>query len=185
VTGYDKQMVGTGFNSAVAVNESGTMIIVWNTLDIFSFKTRINAALFAGPEPPAEDPIQLGTRSGYTPSAFVDAGNDLFNSGIDIVANSEGNFLVTWGGSNLFSSHVYLKEVDSVEGNLSNEMQVSQGVQSNHSPSIATDSQGNIVITWNKVTPANLFTGFSSIFARRYDSNLQALGDEFKVNFMY
>jgi hypothetical protein len=185
VSGYDKQMVGTGFNSAVAVNESGTMIIVWNTLDIFSFKTRINAALFAGPETPAEDPIQLGTRSGYTPSAFVDAGNDLFNSGIDIVANSEGNFLVTWGGSNLFSSHVYLKEVDSVEGYLSNEMQVSQGVQSNHSPSIATDSQGNIVITWNKVTPANLFTGFSSIFARRYDSNLQALGDEFKVNFMY
>jgi hypothetical protein len=184
VSGYDKQMVGMGFNSAVAVNESGTMIIVWNTLDLLSFKIRIDAALFPGPETTSEDPIQLGVRSGFTPSAFVDAGNHLFNSGIDIAANSEGNFLVTWGGSNLFTSHIYLKEVDSTQGYLSNEMQVSQGVQSNYSPSIATDSQGNIIITWNKVS-ANLSTGISSVFARRYDSNLQALGDEFKVNFMY
>jgi hypothetical protein len=83
------------------------------------------------------------------------------------------------------NSHIYLKEVDSTQGYLSNEMQVSQGVQSNYNPSIATDSQGNIIITWNKVSLANRSTGMSSVFARRYDNNLQALGDEFKVNFMY
>lgn len=185
VRDYDKQRVGMGFNSAVAVNESGTMIIVWNTIDLFSFKIRINAQLFPGTETPAEEPIQLGVRSVYTPSAFVDAGNHLFNTGTDIAVNSEGNFLVTWGGSNLLSSHVYLKEVDSTEGYLSNEMQVSQGAGKNYAPSIATDTQGNIIIAWNKVSPANLFTGISSVFARRYDSNLQALGDGFKVNFSY
>jgi hypothetical protein len=121
----------------------------------------------------------------YVPSAFVDAGNTLLNSGIDIAVNSEGNFLITWGGSNLVSSHIYLKEVDSTEGYLSSEMQVSQGAGVNSAPSIATDTQGNIIITWNKVSPANLFTGISSVFARRYDNNLQALGDGFKVNFSY
>ena len=185
VSGYDKQLVGMGFNSAVAVNKSGTMIIVWNSIDILSFKVRINAELFPGTETPAEDPIQLGVRSVYVPSAFVDAGNTLLNSGIDIAVNSEGNFLVTWGGRNPVSSHIYLKEVDSTEGYLSSEMQVSQGAGVNSAPSIATDTQGNIIITWNKVSPANLFTGFSSVFARRYDNNLQALGDGFKVNFSY
>jgi len=185
VRDYDKQMVGMGFNSAVAVNESGTMIIAWNSIDIISFKIRINAELFPGTDTPAEDPIQLGVRSVYAPSAFVDAGNYLSNSGIDITATSEGNFLVTWGGSNLFRSHVYLKEVDSTEGYLSNEIQVSQGIQANYSPSVATDSQGNIIITWNKVSLTNRLIGISSIFARRYDSNLQALEDEFKVNFSY
>jgi hypothetical protein len=185
VSGYDKELVAPGFNSAVSVNESGTMIIAWNTIDIFSFKVRINAQLFPVADTPSESPIQLGMRSGYTPSAFVDAGNYLFNSGIDIAADSDGNFFVTWGGSNLFSSHVYFKEIDSNEGYLSNEMQVSQGVGVNYGPSVATDSQGNIIITWNKVSLANLFTGVSSVYARRYDNSLQAMGDEFKVNFMY
>jgi hypothetical protein len=88
VRDYDKEMVGLGFNSSVAVNESGTMIIAWNSIDLFSFKIRIDAALFPGTGTPSEDPIQLGVRSVYTPSAFVDAGNHLFNSGIDIAANS-------------------------------------------------------------------------------------------------
>ena len=185
VRDYDKQLVGMGFNSAIAVNESGTMIIAWNSIDIISFKIRINAELFPGTDTPAEDSIQLGVRSVYAPSAFVDAGTHLSNSGIDIAVTSEGNFLVTWGGSNLLRSHVYLKEIDSTEGYLSNGIQVSQGIQANYNPSIATDSQGNSIITWNKVSLANRLIGISSVFARRYDSNLQALGDEFKVNFSY
>jgi hypothetical protein len=178
VSGYDKELVALGFNSAVAVNESGTMIIAWNTIDIFSFKIRINATLFPVTDTPSEELLQVGVRSGYTPSAFVDAGNNLFNTGIDITADSEGDFLVTWGGRNLLSSHIYLKEIDSNEGYLSNEMQVSQGIGLNYGPSVATDIQGNIIIVWNKGSLA-------SVFARRYDSNLQALEDEFKVNFSY
>jgi len=182
---YDQITVALGFNSSVAVNESGTMILAWNTFDIFSFKIRVNAALFAGTVAPSEGPLQLGVRSAYTPSAFVDTGNTLLNTGIDIAYDSEGDFFVTWGGSNLFSNHVYLKEIDSTGGYLSNELQVSQGAGVNYAPSIATDSQGNIIIVWNKVSPAQLFTSFSAVYARRYDNNLQALGDEFKVNLSY
>lgn len=185
VSGYDKQLLALGFNSAVAVNESGTMAIVWNTIDLISFRVRIKAALIPGTGTPSQTILEVGTRSGYTPASFVDAGNHLFNTGIDIAANSEGNFLVTWGGSNLFRSHVYLKEIDSIQGYLSNEIQVSQGVEANYGPSLATDSAGNSIITWSKGSLANVFTGISAVFARRYDSNLQALGDEFKVNFSY
>ena len=99
--------------------------------------------------------------------------------------NNEGNFLVIWGGKNLFSSHVYLKEIDSSGGNLSNEIQVSQGIGVNYGPSVASDSQGNIIITSNKVSLSNLFTGVTAVYARQYDNSLQAMEDEFKVNFMY
>jgi len=62
---------------------------------------------------------------------------------------------------------------------------VSQGFDANYGPSIATDSQGNVIITWNKFSLANLFSGAFSVYARRFDNNLQALGDEFKVNVSY
>ena len=132
-----------------------------------------------------EGPIQLGTRLGYTPSAYIDAGNYLVNTGIDVASDPNGNFFVAWGGTNLLSNHIYLKEIYADGGSLSNEIQVSQGFEVNYSPSIATDTRGNIIVTWNKVSPLQPLKGISSIYARRYDSNLQALGDEFKVNLNY
>ena len=184
VKDYDKQLLDMGFNSSVAA-QGDKMIFAWNVLDIFSLKIRIMASVYTADTLTSEGPIKLGTRLGYTPSAFVDAGNYLINAGIDVTADANGNFFVAWSGSNLLSNHIYLKEIYADGGSLSNEIQVSQGFEVNQSPSIATDSQGNIIVTWNKVSPLDLFTGISSIYARRYDGNLQALGDEFKVNLSY
>ena len=184
VSGYEKQLVDVGFNSTVAVHDD-RMIIAWNVIDLFSLKVRIMASVFGGEIMSSDGPIKLGTRSGYSPSAFVDAGNYLLNTGIDVAADANGNFFVTWGGSNVLNSHIYLKEIYADGGSLSNEIQISQGFDSNKSPSIAIDTQGNIIVTWNRVSPVDLFSGMSSIFARRYNNNLQALGDEFKVNLSY
>ena len=184
VSGYDKQLVDVGFNSTVAVHDD-RMIIAWNVVDVFSLQVRIMASIFGGGIMSSEGPIKLGTRLGYSPSAFVDAGNYLLNTGIDLAADADGNFFVAWGGSTLLNKHIYLKEIYADGGSLSNEIQVSQGFDSNKSPSIATDTQGNIIVTWAKTSPVDLFTGMSAIYARRYDNSLQALGDEFKVNLSY
>ena len=185
VSGYDRQMAGIGFNSSVAVNNGNTMVVAWETIDILSLKFRIMAALFPPAGEPAQGPLQLGVGSGYNPSAFVDAGNYLVNSGIDIASDSEGNFFVTWGGSNLLSNQIYLKIIYADGSYLSNEIQVSQGFDLNYSPSLAIDADDTIIISWNKVSLANLFSGIGSVYARRYDNSLQALGDEFKVNISY
>ena len=184
VSDYDKQMVDVGFNSTVAVHED-KMIIAWNVLDIFSFKVRIMANIYVAGTISSDSPVKLGNRPGYNPAAFVDAGNYLVNTGMDIASDTNGNFFVAWGGGNAINKHVYLKEIYADGGSLSSEIQVSQGFEVNNNPSIATDTQGNIIVTWNKVSPLDIITGISSIYARRYDNSLQALGDEFKVNFSY
>jgi len=185
VSGYDARTVAIGYNSTVAVDSSGNMIIAWNSFDIFSFKVRIMVAIYPAEGSSSKGPFEVGVRSDYLPSDFVDNGNYFLNTGIDLAADSEGNFFITWSGRNLFSTHIYLKEIYSDGYYLSNEFQVSQGFDSNYGPSIATDSRGYIMITWNKFSLADLFTGAFSVYARRYNNNLSAQGDEFKVNISY
>jgi hypothetical protein len=185
VSDYDKLVVGMGFNSKVAVNSSNTMLIAWNAIDLFTFKVRIMAALSTPTASPSSEPLMVEMGSGYTPSAFVDAGNYLFNTGIDIAPDSEGNFFITWGGSTLFNDNIYLKAIYSDGSSLSDEIKVSQGADFNNSPSLAIDSENNIIVVWNKVSLANLLSGSGSVYARRYDNTLQARGDEFKVNLSY
>ncbi len=185
VSGYNKQMVGMGFNSRVAVNSSNTMVIAWNAIDLFSFKVRIMAALYSPTGTSASGPLQMALSPGYSPSAFVDAGNYLFNTGIGIAPDRQGNFFIAWGGSNLFSDNIYLKAIYNGGSSLSSEIKVSQGFDINNAPSLAVDSEDNIIVAWNKVSLANLLSGIGSVYARRYDNALQALGDEFKVNSSY
>jgi len=184
VSGYDKETVGIGFNSKIAVDESGNMMIAWNVLDILTLKVRIMAAIYATGGDTEKPAFEVGVL-GYAPTSYVDNGNDYINRGIGAAADSEGNFFIAWGGGDLFDNHVYLKEIYSDDYYLSNEIQVSQGFNLNYDPSIAIDSKGNLVITWNKNETESLLGGTYSIYARRYDTNLQALGDEFKVNVSY
>jgi hypothetical protein len=161
------------------------MVIAWNAIDLFSFKVRIMAALYSPTGTSSSGPLQMAMSSGYSPSAFVDAGNYLFNTGIDIAPDSQGNFFITWGGSNLFNDNIYLKAIYNGGSSLSSEIKVSQGFDLNNAPSLAVDSEDNIIVAWNKVSLANLLSGIGSVYARRYDNSLQALGDEFKVNLSY
>lgn len=186
VSGYDKETIAVGFNSRVATDSSGNMLIAWNTFDIFTLTTRIMAAIYSATEDSTSGaPFEVTVRSDYAPSDYVDNGNHFSIKGMDVAADSEGNFFITWGGSDIISTHVYLKAIYSDGNYLSSEIQVSQGFDSDYYPSIATDSQGNIIITWNRFSLLELLTGAYSIYARRFDNSLQPLGDEFKVNAAY
>jgi len=185
VSGFDKQTVAIGLLSTVEVDSSGNMIIAWNTFDIFSLKVRIMSAIYPADVSSPRKVFEVGVRPDSAPSAFIDTGDNFFNMGIDIASDSEDNFFLAWGGSNFFGSHIYFKEIFSDGYYLSNEVQVSQGFDLNFGPSIATDTQGNAIVTWNRFSLADLFTGAFSVYARRFDNSLQALGDEFKVNVSY
>jgi len=184
VSGYDKQTVAIGFKSAVDVDSNGNMIIVWNRFDIFTLEVRIMAAIYSTEESSSRGSFEVGVRSTYASSNYVDDGSHFLNTGINVAADSEGNFFCTWSGRDLFSTHIYLRKIYS-NGELSNEKRVSQGFDTNYGPSIAVDNRGYIIVTWNRFSLFDLFTGPVSVYARRYDNNLQALEDEFKVNISY
>jgi len=114
----------------------------------------------------------------------VDAGNYLSNTGIDIAADSGGNFFVTWGGSNLFNDNIYLKAIYGSGSSLSSEIKVSQGFDFNNSPSIAIDSEDTIIVAgtrfpWQTSSPGSArYTPAGMTMPCRH-------GDEFKVNLSY
>ena len=183
----DKETLSMGFNSTVASNSSGDMIIAWNTFDFLTLRTRIKASIVYGSEEESASkaPVELEVGADFPTTRFIDTGNYTFIRGMDVAVDTEGNFFIAWGGTKLTGTHIYLKAIYSDGVVLSNEVQVSQGFNKNYDPSIATDSLGNIIVTWSKFSLNGLFTGTRSVYARRYRNDLQPLGDEFKVNVVY
>ena len=186
VEGHDKKTESMGFKSTVASNSSGGMIFAWNTFDL-TLRTRIKASLVYGAEEESASkaPVELEVGADFPTTRFIDTGNYTFIRGMDVAVDTEGNFFIAWGGTKLTGTHIYLKAIYSDGVVLSNEVQVSQGFNKNYKPSIATDSLGNIIVTWSKFSLNGLFVGTRSVYARRFDNNLQALGDEFKINVVY
>ena len=183
----DKETLSMGFNSTVASNSSGDMIIAWNTFDFLTLRTRIKASIVSGSEEESSSKalVELAVGADFPTTRFIDTGNYTFIRGMDVAVDTEGNFFIVWGGTKLTGTHIYLKAIYSDGVVLSNEVQVSQGFNKNYDPSIATDSQGNIIVTWSKFSLKGLFAGTRSVYSRRFDNNLQALGDELKVNVVY
>ena len=186
VAGYDKETLSIGFNSTVASNSSGDMIIAWNTFDLLTLRTRIKASIVYGTEEESTSkaPVELEVGSAFPTTGFIDTGNYTLIRGMDVAVDTEGNFFIAWGGTNLTGTHIYLKAIYR-DGVVLSKVQVSQGFNKNYDPSIATDSLGNVIVTWSKFSLNGLFTGTRAVYARRFDNNLQALGDEFKVNVVY
>ncbi len=99
-----------------------------------------------------------------------------------VAMDLDGDFIVTWQSSLQDGSSfgIYAQRYDAVGVKLGSEFRVnSVTFDSQSSPSVATDADGNFVISWQSNSQDGSGLG---IYAQRYSSAGVALGTEFRVN---
>ena len=114
------------------------------------------------------------------PNFKVNDGEVLGNWGWPrIASDSIGNFVITWGDERNFEGDVFAQRYSSEGLALGDNFRVNDdnSDKRQYDPEIATDYNGNFVITWYDTR-----NGGYDVYAQRYLSNGTALGDNFKVN---
>lgn len=100
-----------------------------------------------------------------------------------VASDAQGNFVVTWqsgGGQDGSGSGIYAQRYAANGAPLGSEFQVnSYTVGEQWRPSIASDAQGNFVITW---VSDGQDSSKGGIYAQRYAANGAPLSSEFRVN---
>jgi hypothetical protein len=153
---------------AVVMNKLGSFVITWQ---VFGFYYHYGYFYYIL----AQRFDSSGTAVG---SSFrVDAGvGCAWSSPPAIAMDKLGNFVITWESG---SSDIYALRYDSSGTSLGATFKVntSDGWTDQHNPSIAMDTLGNYVITWEDEVNGNF-----DIYAQRYDTSGSSLGSNFKVN---
>jgi hypothetical protein len=117
--------------------------------------------------------IRLDVRVDQAPRA----GDALYSS---IATDQNNNFIITWMDTRSGDNNIYARLYDSWGNPLNDEFRVDQGAGTAWiAPSVATDQNNNFMITWTE--DKNLGSGYD-IYARRYDSSGNPLGDDFRVD---
>ena len=101
----------------------------------------------------------------------------------DIAADSLGSFVVVWSsyGQDGSSNGVFAQRFDPNLSPVGEESPVNTTTVGNQTAAaVAMDADGNFVVVWHG--PASVEQDSEDIFARRFDPNGGALGDEFGVN---
>jgi len=96
----------------------------------------------------------------------------------DLAMDNDGDFVVTWMSQYSTDSEVYAQRYNSQGEAQGNEFQVNTTLEgTTNRPVVAMDSTGNFVVVWYNNPGGNW-----NIYARRYNSAGEALGNEFQVN---
>ena len=151
----------------VAVDATGNFVVVWN------------------------DPANSGDVYGRR---FDSAGNALGSEfrintttsntqdRVTVAMNAPGAFIVVWQGTNQDGSGlgVYAQRYDASGAAQGGEFRINQQTSNDQGkPSLAIDSAGNFIVTWT--SDGQDGNGYG-VYARRFDSAGNALGNEFRVN---
>lgn len=155
-------------NPVVAMDSSGNFVVAWThlvgaNLDIFA--QRYNAAGQAQGEEFRVNFTQDGTQD--DPAIALDA---------------QGNFVVVWQSEEQDGSNegIYAQRYDASGTPQGDEFLVNTTTDNSQtSPAVAMDSQGNFVVSWSS---QNQDGDDKGIYAQRYNAAGQAQGDEFRVN---
>jgi hypothetical protein len=166
--------------SAVAMDNDGDFVVVWTSDGI------------SGSD---NDQFSVQGRR-YDSSGVAQGGQFLVNSYTtnaqffsSVAMDSSGNFVVTWEsrGSDTGSpadtsqESIQAQRYDSSGAPVSGQFQVnSYTTNSQRSPDVAADSDGNFVIVWESFGGSGDSSG--SIEGQRYDSSGAPLGGQFQVN---
>jgi outer membrane protein assembly factor BamB len=155
---------------SIAMDNTGNFVITWRSMLQDGSYGGIYAQRFDGDGTPQGSEFQVNT---YT---------DDYQEMPSIAMNEEGNFVITWmsKGQDGSGYGIYARRYDKNGTPLSDEFRVNTYTFGNQIfPSIAMDDIRNFIIVWDGDGQIDSEYG---ILAKKYDSNGNPLGDEFKVN---
>ena len=166
-------VTGNQFDSSIAIDADGDFVITWTSDDgqdgsgLGIFAQRYNADGI-----PVDIEVQVySVTSGdqASPSVAMDA---------------DGDFVITWHSDDQNGLGIYAQRYNANGNEEGIEFQVNSHTDNIQSgPSIATDADGDFVITWASTgqdDPNDSNT--SGIFAQRYNADGNKTGNEFQVN---
>ncbi len=144
-------------NPDVAMDANGNFVVVWESY----FQDGSGEGIYA----------QRYNASGDPQGSEFRVNPQVFQSDPSVAMDSSGDFVVAWRGT----GGITFQRFDNGGTPLGDGVVVGSG----NDPNVAMDSSGDFVVTWEYKDPA---TANIDIFARRYNANGEAQGDEFQVN---
>ncbi len=178
---------------AVAVDGDGDHVAVWTAYDTVANRDRVYVAMYDANGSVADldtngngvidaSEVDSSTFFAVTTDSAFDGDDQRFAS---VAMDADGDFVVTWTNYHEGEADIYMRRFSSDgtalgEAQLVNSYTTDDQVWSN----VAMDVDGDIVITWSSHGQEdNGQNGYGyGVYARRYDSNGQALAPEFQVN---
>ncbi len=146
---------------AVALDAQGNFVVVWR-----GTPRTIVGQLYDSLGGPVGSEFQVSTGSAFPHHP-------------EIAADSAGNFVVVWKEFGIKG-----RRFDSSANALGEEFQISDPVllESSYWASVGLDEAGNFVVAWQRGYKGYLYQQYFNVFARRFDSSGNRVGDEFQVN---
>ncbi|BAU41028.1 cadherin domain-containing protein [Leptolyngbya sp. O-77] len=159
--------------SNVAIAPDGSFVVTWSSVGQDGSGFGVYAQKFSstGARVGTEFPVNSTTASNQQ------------NSHVAIAP--DGNFVITWSSENQDGSSwgVYARLFDSNGDPLTGEILVNQFTTGEQRYStVAMDSDGNFVVTWQSFSQPSETVTTTGIVARRFSRTGTPLGDEFLVN---
>jgi hypothetical protein len=155
---------------SVAMRDDGSFIVTWTSKGQDGDKEGIFAQMFDAAGTAAGGVIQVNNIAPKEQS---------YSS---VATNSAGDFIVTWSTKRLADNKysIAARQFDSSGTAIGKQFTVDQfdGADQLHSD-VALAVDGSFVVVWQS---SNQDSGSNGIYARRYGSHGQAVGDEFLVN---
>jgi hypothetical protein len=162
---------GYQIGPAVAVDSDGDFFVVWMNEGQYPSGFRLSARRFSSAGAALASEFQVNS---------VDV--HLFTAAHDAATDPDGDLVVAWsrelGGS---AKHIFARLFSSAGDPLTGELQVNTHTV-HHPwgivPAVATDSDGDFIVTWSGRQPS----GYEAVFARRFSSVGLPLTDELQIN---
>ena len=167
------------YSPDVAVDDEGGFIVVWQSAGSNGSDTNeasIQAQRFGAGGSPEGAQFQVNTYT--TGGQFLPA----------VAANAAGNFVVVWSGygsSGNDSSYtsIHGQRFDALGNPQGGEIQINTYTSFIQTvPAVDLAASGEFVVTWMSYGSSGTDTDASSVQARRFSANGEALGDQFQVN---
>lgn len=153
------------------VAADGSFVVSWDSYGQDGQGWGVFLRRFDAEGAPLTDDIQVSTNTTFDQ---VDA---------DIAMHPDGSFVVVWDASDAADGSyrgIFGQRFDSAGGPLGGEFPVNQGTLGDQNDAVvAPAADGGFVVAWES---NDLLDNYEDLFARRFDSNGDPVGDDYQIN---